>query len=390
MDFNYQNNELTIFLKGRIDTNNANDVEKQINDIIDTHPAEKLTLDAADLMYISSAGLRVVLRLRRAHESLSIINVSPDVYEIFEMTGFTEMVDIKKAYRVVSVEGCEVIGKGANGVVYQLDPETIVKVYLKPDALEEIHHERELARKAFVAGIPTAISYDVVRVGTGYGSVFEMLNAKSYAKLLNTHEKTVDEIAKMSIDLLKLIHSTIVQPDELPDIKPTALKWAREIKDQLPDQLGEKLYKMIEDVEDAHRMMHGDYHIKNVMLMDGESMLIDMDTLCQGHPVFELGAMYNAYIGFASVDQTNVESFLGISYEDAYALWKKSLALYFEGETEEFIRETEKKIKVIGLTHILSRTLRHYAPDDPEGQALVTYCKAALTQLVRELDTLMY
>ena len=55
----------------------------------------------------------------------------------------------------------------------------------------------------------------------------------------------------------------------------------------------------MEAVSVRHQMLHGDYHIKNVMMQDGEVLLIDMDTLCQGHPVFELASMYNAYVGFS-------------------------------------------------------------------------------------------
>ena len=123
-----------------------------------------------------------------------LVNVHQELYNILDMTGFTEMMDVHKAYRVLSVENCEVIGQGANGKVYRIDPDTIVKVYLNPDALPEIHRERELARLAFVAGVPTAIPYDVVRIqGGGYGSVFELLNATSFAKLLIRGEKTTDE-----------------------------------------------------------------------------------------------------------------------------------------------------------------------------------------------------
>ena len=82
----------------------------------------------------ASAGLRVILRLRKQEPELAIVNVSPEVYEIFEMTGFTEMMPVSRAYRRVSVDGCEVIGQGANGKVYRLDPETIIKVYLNPTA----------------------------------------------------------------------------------------------------------------------------------------------------------------------------------------------------------------------------------------------------------------
>ena len=195
-------NTMTIALKGHIDSANAPEVEREIGEALDREVPEQLILDAQELEYISSAGLRIILRLRKEMKTLKIINVAPEVYEIFDMTGFTEMVDISKAYRVISVDGCEVIGQGANGMVYRIDPDTIVKVYRNPDSLPEIHRERELARAAFILGIPTAIPYDVVRVGEGYGSVFELLNATSFAKLMIRGEKTIDEVAAMSVDLL--------------------------------------------------------------------------------------------------------------------------------------------------------------------------------------------
>ena len=58
-----------------------------------------MVLDAEKLEYISSAGLRVILRLRKQEPELAIVNASPEVYEIFEMTGFTEMMPVSRAYR---------------------------------------------------------------------------------------------------------------------------------------------------------------------------------------------------------------------------------------------------------------------------------------------------
>ena len=176
---------LTIALEGRLDTSTAPELEAELNASL--NGVTDLTLDLEELLYLSSAGLRVILRLRKQEPELAIVNASPEVYEIFEMTGFTEMMPVSRAYRRVSVDGCEVIGQGANGKVYRLDPETIIKVYLNPNSLPDIHRERELARKAFVLGIPTAIPYDVVKVGDGYGSVFELLNAKSFGSLIAEH-----------------------------------------------------------------------------------------------------------------------------------------------------------------------------------------------------------
>ena len=69
---------------------------------------------------------------------------------------------MEKAYRVVSVEGCEEIGRGANGTIYRIDKDNVVKVYNNADALSEIQHEREVARLALVLGIPTAIESAIV------------------------------------------------------------------------------------------------------------------------------------------------------------------------------------------------------------------------------------
>ena len=390
INFKKEGKRLTVALIGHIDSANAGDVEKEIRDILDAEKPSDLVLDADQLNYISSAGLRIILRLRKEYADLKIINVSSDVYEIFDMTGFTEMMDISKAYRVISVDGCEVIGQGANGKVYRIDPDTVVKVYFNPDALPEIHRERELARAAFILGIPTAIPYDVVRVGEGYGSVFELLNAKSLAKLLINKEKPLEEVAAMSVDLLKQIHSTKIKPGTMPDMKAVALDWADFLKEYLPEDKWAKLHKLVADVPEDMHMMHGDYHIKNVMLQNGEVLLIDMDTLCHGHPVFELASVYNAYQGYSDVDHQVVQDFIGLPYETARKFWKETLRLYLDGADEETMGSVEEKAMLIGYTRIMRRRIRRNGFDTEEGRIEIENAKKHILELVDKLDTLTF
>ena len=391
MKYQNENGTLTLHLEGRIDSVNSPLIEKEIDAIRKETSPKSIIVDCEALSYISSAGLRVLLRLKKACPDLSLVNVSPEVYEIFEMTGFTEMMDVRKAYRVISVDGCEVIGRGANGCVYRIDPETIVKVYLNPDSLPEIHRERELARTAFVLGIPTAIPYDVVRIeGGGYGSVFELLNANSFAKLLIQGKKSVDELVELSIELLKLIHSTEVKPDTLPDMKAVALRWAEYLKDHLPADQSEKLLALIRAVPEDNHMLHGDYHIKNIMLQNEESLLIDMDTLCHGHPIFELASMFNAYRGFSDGNPANVEGFLGIRSVQANEFWEKSLRAYLDGADEERIRAAEEKAMILGYTRILRRTLRRGGDKTEDGQRTIGICRQRLAELLPKTDTLVF
>lgn len=379
---------MTVKLKGRIDSSNAARVEEGINEQIGTYTGE-LLLDASELEYISSAGLRVVLRLKKANAYTKIINCSSEVYEIFDMTGFTEMMDISKAYRKISIEGCEVIGEGANGIVYRTDPDTIVKVYKQPDSLDDIHNERELARKAFVMGIPTAIPYDVVQVGDLYGSVFELLNAKSFAKLIKAGED-VDELARQSVEILKIMHKTVLKDGELPSKKQEALRWAQFDVDYLPEEIGTKLVKMFEEIPEMNNMLHGDFHIKNIMRQGDENLLIDMDTLSVGHPIFEFAAIFAAYKGFSCVDKENGANFLGITTEQCLQFLNSTFSYYFEGESQETVDEIIRKSEIICYARILRWYIKKKPADEELTKQVIDFCKQYLIENVPKTDKLYF
>ena len=376
---------LRLSLVGKVDSGNAAQAEQELNALRAEHPEAAVVLDFDKLQYISSAGLRVILRLRKERPELKIVNVSSEVYEVLDMTGFTEMLPVEKAYRRLSVEGCEVIGRGANGEVYRLDPDTIIKVYLNPDSLPDIQRERELARRAFVLGVPTAIPYDVVRVGEGYGSVFELLNAKSLAKLIAAEPEKLDEYVKISVDLLKPIHGTELKPGEIPDMKAVALGWAQWLKDWLPADQSDKLIRFIQAVPEDNHMLHGDYHIKNVMMQNGEALLIDMDTLCMGHPVFEFASIYLAYQGFSEVDYGEIQRFLGIPFETGAAIWDKTLRLYFGTDDQAVLDAFADKARLIGYARLLRRTLRRER-DTEKGQAVIENCRKQIAALLDRID----
>ena len=377
---------LIIALKGRVDTTNVNSIEEEIVGVLEEHPKAAVILDAEELEYISSAGLRMILRMKKRIPEFKVLNVQPEVYEIFDMTGFTEMMTIEKAYRKLSIEGCEVIGEGANGKVYRIDPETIIKVYKNSDALFAIKRERELARKAFVMGVPTAIPYDVVRVGEYYGSVFELLSSRSFAKIVRQEPERLDELIAMSVELLKKIHAVELSPGELPNRKAIALKWTEIFEGNLPEEILSKLQAMIAAIPENNHMLHGDYHMKNLMLQDGEALLIDMDTLSQGDPIFEFMGIYSAYIGFNELDHS--QSFLGIPYENSEHIFEETLRLYVGGEKEEKLRKAHDSVEILAQVRILSRAFRRRAAGIDPGDQQIAFSIARLLELVPKTDEL--
>ena len=390
MDITYRVDQdiLYIAVIGRVDASNAAAAEEKIFAIKAENQGKHTVLDADHLEYISSAGLRVILRLRKEEPKLAIINVSPDVYEVLDMTGFTDMVTVEKAYPRMSVEGCEFIAKGANGAVYRYDAETIVKTYFAKDALPEIKQERENARRAFILGINTAIPYGIVRVGDNYGTVTELLNATSITKLIRANPDDMTQAVKYYIDMLKNIHATEVDDGEVPDMKETALAWADFVAPHIPEDQAKKLRALVEAVPKRNTLMHGDYHTNNIMVQNGEPLLIDMDTLCMGHPVFELGSMFNAFVGYAEHNHQNMMDFFGYSFETAGKFWDLALKQYLGTEDEAVCQSVAEKAMIIGYTRMLRRAIRR--PHEAESPMKIARCKEMLAMLLAKTDSICF
>lgn len=99
MKLNVQKKEtnLRIALEGRLDTVTAPQLEAELKESIDG--VEELVFDFSRLEYISSAGLRVLLlaqKIMNRQGSMTVCNVNEIVMEVFEVTGFVDILDVKR------------------------------------------------------------------------------------------------------------------------------------------------------------------------------------------------------------------------------------------------------------------------------------------------------
>ena len=89
-------NALTIALEGRLDTTTAPELEQALKESLDG--AQELIMDFSKLDYISSAGLRVLLsahKTMRAKGGMKVVNVNEIVKEVFDVTGFADILTIE-------------------------------------------------------------------------------------------------------------------------------------------------------------------------------------------------------------------------------------------------------------------------------------------------------
>ena len=253
-----ENEILTLFFEGELNSYNSDNIEKEIEKTIEGISFKTLILDFEALHYISSAGLRIVLKLKQKYDDVIIDNASLEVYDVLSMTGFVNIMTVKKALKRVYISGAEVIGEGFYSTVYRVDKDTIIKVFNRTSDEDQIERELKLAKQAFVLGIPTAISYDIVKVDDKLGVRFEMLDCMSLKNAFVNYPDKYEEYIKRYVDLLKKITTTDCMDPTLPNIKEMYVTKVETIKEFLEEKYYLKAKKIVEKIPEAMTFVHGD------------------------------------------------------------------------------------------------------------------------------------
>ena len=326
---------LTFQLNGRVDSSNSTQVQQEIEAAIAQGGYTGIILDGMQLDYISSAGLRVVLSLKKKYHDLKVINASRDVYDIFEMTGFVNMLDVSRALREISINGLEMIGAGTCGRVYRLDQETIIKVFNPGFNLEKITKEQNSARTAFISGIETAISYDVVKVGDCFGIVYEMIDADSVRNCIVKAPDRLEYFAGVYARFLKKMHSTEFSGEMLPRIKDSWIPSVDFMGKYFDEKEKVMVKNMLNSIPDRDTFIHGDFNLGNLMYSNGKAILIDMADSSIGHPVFDLLGVYLSFVMLPNyMPGEMLHKITGYPGEYNARLWNTFCSEYF-GVTDE-------------------------------------------------------
>ena len=371
MEFTTEDGKLTIHLTGRLDTTNAPETEEQLRRVLASHANHSLAIDVGGLGYIASAGLRMFMRLLKERGSLLVVNVSPEIYDVFDMTGFTQIMDVRRAMRTISIDGLEMIGAGANGWVYRLDEERIVKVYNPlTNPLEKIIREKQVARDAFIAGIPSALSFDMVRVGDGYGIVYEMIDAHTLGETIALEPDRLEEYATRMASLLRELHATEFAPGTLPDARINLHAWVdvAERSGYYADNVIATARKVIDAIPPRNTFIHGDFHPGNIMVTsDDEFLLIDMGDASVGDPIIDLLGSYQI-MRIAANHPGGAERYMSLTMEQSNRVWETFMRAYFDISDPEELAAIERKLRYyVILRNMAGVTFSEIVPDNERG-----------------------
>ena len=340
MNYSYKldNDVLLVSLEGRFDTEASAKFETELAEISKENPHGSLVIDASNLEYIASSGLRIILKLVKTEKDFKLENVCPAVYEVFEVTGFAKIIKMTKALRKIDLEKCEKIGAGGNGAVYRVSEDEIVKVNFNPETYDNLEQELAKAKEAFFLGIPTAISFDLVDCGEGKkGVVYEIIKSSTLGENIQKDPSRMEELTEKYIEQLNLLHSVHTDNPVFGSAKESYRKQVEAASKFLTEEEGELLNQILEALPEGDRLVHGDAHPKNIMIQNGEMLWIDMEGMSVGHPIYDLisiAVILNGMrtdemsIGICGMDNATVKLF-----KDCF------IRKYFKTEDPEMIQK---------------------------------------------------
>ena len=376
IDIRHEGDSVTLILAGRLDTATSAKASADIERALATVPViSRLTCDAGQLEYISSSGLRILLSLAKRYKDFRITEVQSLVYEVLDTTGFTKIMTVERALRQLSVEGCEVIGVGGVGTVYRLDGDTIIKVFREGTTIEEVRREITMSKEAFVMGMPTAISFDVVRVGCQYGLVYELLQADTLSACIKREPGRIDEFARKYAELFHQLHAIEVPGESsVPCAIERERQQIRHIRRYFPQESIDLMLRIIDAIPDANRLLHLDLQTKNAMVQNGELMLIDMGEVGYGHPLLDLGHAYSAMVTLVG----DYDKIIGMPRELGQKLWSRAIDYYLEGMPAEVVKQRKAQIEVVSCV----RSFSWLALSDSFPEAVINECKAVFDERI--------
>lgn len=287
-----------------------------------------------------------------------------------------------RRYKEVSTEGCRLIGKGKKGEVYRYDDELILKVYNRHNTYADVEREIALSRRAFVLGIPTAISFGIVSVGDRYGSMYELVDSETLSAYMLGNPSEADYYAQVMANLARTIHGTVAEDtDDFPDARDRFREYITHGIERCDKELSERCMQLIDHMPDTRHLIHGDFHTSNIFLKNTEPLLIDMDRLSVGDPVFELGDIYLYYVANGWKDPDGKDPYLDISFRECRRFFDLFMKHYLQTEEESRIRQASDQAALLGNIRLINR---YFKPNEVTEES-----RSEVEELLHEIRRLL-
>lgn len=262
----------------------------------------------------------------------------------------------------ISIEGLTEIGKGASGTVYQYDADRVIKLYSEHYSIEQVTRVYENTKMLCEKGIRTAVPYELVSCENRYGIVSEYLKGRILTEIYNDEGCDYEMLTSGYAEFIKKTNSLHFDQGEFPKMRDVLMEYHEKARADIPKDLYSKGLAFIEALPDENTFVHGDAHCDNIMVKEGEFILLDTDDVGVGPSVMELcgiRAVFNTFILSAGYSMVKLKPELGD------LLWDIFLRAYTGLSDPEKLQKANELI----ATHALLRSLYAIAANPIPAEA---------------------
>jgi len=338
-----QNEYILVELPERIDSGNANDVENEIDEIVKQNPGKRLRFDAKNMAYISSAGLRILLKAEKSGALESLSNVSSAVYSILDNTGFIDIIEVKRLASEYDYNSDMLIGEDSFGKLYKADNENVIRTYKPFVKTSDIEMGFEGSKILMNTPVSCAIPFDIVSTKEGKGCLYSVEKFASVSKLIATQEdknafrqKAANKIVKQ----LKLVHNVNELADRLPKMTERLNELINENLMAFSFEERENICHIVGRLSRSNKVILENINENTVLISYKEPVLVDFSSLRFGNPVFEISGIYRNVYEF--------DNFLGAKGSELDDTWKYFLKKYIGDAEDSVIEDFDYVAKSIG------------------------------------------
>ena len=192
--------------------------------------------------------------------------------------------------------------------------------------------------EAFLLGVPTAISFDLVDCGDGKrGVVYETIKSTTLGEAMHSDPSRMEELTDRYVEQLNALHSIRTDNPVFGSAKDNFRKQVEDSSKYLTEEEGKLLHLVLDALPEGDRLVHCDAHPKNLMIQNGEMLWIDMEQMAVGHPIYDLISIAVILDGMRTEEM--IMNIAGMSNATVALLKECFLRKYFKTEDKAMLEK---------------------------------------------------
>ena len=299
----------------------------------------------------------------------------------------TEKEKIPDRIKEVDLSGCEEIGRGQCAGVYRINDDRVIKVFFETFPMENILREYERTCEANRLGINSVECFGMVSWQGRTGIELELVKGTDLETMMLNDPDSSRGCGRQMAEELKTIHSKRPDKSLFPPLHEFYLDCVEKCRGDgwITENEAASLNDFIHAIPLSDAMIHGDYHILNIIADERGIKLIDMADCTTGNPVYDLlvSALYMHFVPtYAAADLYS--RFFKISKEQLLSCWDAFVRSYFDTEDEKRISRINAILDVYSMLKVILAPYSFSNTNESDSAGFVEMGRAFLIPQIHE------